>query len=378
MLKQLEKDSKITNVAPTKNLMGENDYFNVAPTKNLMDELEPKKNDKNNDINLLFNTVYQLMTEANYKEAINVCNRIIELNPKLIKAWINLGNLNSFLDKDRDAINAYKKAMGINLVEYKEFIKHAISNNLVFVKNGIKALEQTFSKQQNKKDLLEIIGKGYERINNYDKAIEYYDKYLKLDSNNISMLTNKANTLMFLGRDKEALLIYNQILIILPKSENIMTLKSGISFKSVKIKEALKASKKSLLLNPKNKPALFIKVSSMFLLNHSKKDILKVIDEILDIDSNDVDALLLKAVLLESIEKYNDSIIYYDKILKIKPNDINILFSKAHNLFILTQFDKCLNLINKVLELNPKYIQAYLIKADILYNKSRQIGLTGR
>ena len=77
-------------------------------------------------------------------------------------------------------------------------------------------------------------------------------------------------------------------------------------------------------------------------------------DKILEIDPDDIRALLNKGSLLIQLEKYEESIRYYDKILEIDPHDIRALASKTIALSQLERYSEAQVAIEKAITLEPQ------------------------
>jgi len=71
---------------------------------------------------------------------------------------------------------------------------------------------------------LSLFSKAYNLYNKgeYEEAIEYFDKMLQLDPNNVYTLIGKGNSFIYLGKYVEALVYYDKVLAIDP--DNIRAL----------------------------------------------------------------------------------------------------------------------------------------------------------
>lgn len=102
---------------------------------------------------------------------------------------------------------------------------------------------------------------------------------------------------------------------------------------------------------------------------------LNLIDEILKIE-NDYKNWNLKAIILDNLSRYDESIECYDKSLmlhecdEVKTNKANTLYKYAKvSYFPDAEYEKALDLINKSLEIHPEgedLSEFYFLKAEIL------------
>ena len=83
---------------------------------------------------------------------------------------------------------------------------------------------------------------------------------------------------------------------------------------------------------------------------------LQCYDNILKIDSKNIDIQYQKANTLEKLEKYDEALKLFDELLKSQqPNNIEILNKKGHILYILRRYEEALQHYNKILEYGLKF-----------------------
>jgi tetratricopeptide (TPR) repeat protein/streptogramin lyase len=132
-----------------------------------------------------------------------------------------------------------------------------------------------------------LIGKGVALDNQgkYQEAIEWYDKALRIDPNNVSALYGKGLALYNLGKSQEALEWYDKALRIDPNYLYAL-------------------NNKGLILNSL----------------HKSQEAIEYLDKALRLHPNDVDALNNKGVSHHNLGRYQEAIEYYDKVLRVDPN----------------------------------------------------------
>ncbi|HEY8111005.1 MAG TPA: tetratricopeptide repeat protein, partial [Candidatus Nitrosotenuis sp.] len=157
-------------------------------------------------------------------------------------------------------------------------------------------LQGRLPKQQSKQDknLELLIGNFYYCDNQYTKAINSYDKLLKVDPNNLNSLVNKGIATSKLGNHKEAIALYDKV----------------------------------LEIDPNYFDALHCKGDSLTLL--SKHDeALSCYEQTLEIDPNYFDGLYKKGLALLNLQNHKEAIFHFDKALSIEPNHIPSLVNKG-------------------------------------------------
>ena len=95
------------------------------------------------------------------------------------------------------------------------------------------------------------------------------------------------------------------------------------------------------------------KIAASLISNGKYEESIKYYDKILEINPNDVNALLNKGSIFIELDKFDESIKHYDKILEINPNDVNALASKGIALSHLHKYSEAIIAIDKALLIEP-------------------------
>jgi tetratricopeptide (TPR) repeat protein len=103
------------------------------------------------------------------------------------------------------------------------------------------------------------LGVFYYSIKDYARSIEYYDKALAVDAENLSALNNKGTSLNYLGRYTEAIKYLDKVLAINPKHDNALNNKGSSLNNLGRYKEAIEWLDKALAIDPKHDGTLRIK-----------------------------------------------------------------------------------------------------------------------
>lgn len=221
-------------------------------------------------------------------------------------------------------------------------------------------------------------GKGicFYYLHKYDKAIDCFDTILEIDSNNSSVWRSKGDCLKNLYKYDEAIDCYNNALSINP--ENQFTLKSkahvllsmrkyeGIREILSKIKPEyaygwIDLSKMYLEINDfdnalkcldnvddKDKNSVYREKSEIFQQLGKYDIVIEKCNEKIEIDSNNSLALNIKASCLSSLKKYEDALKCYEKLIEINPNDFSIIFSKCNILLKFKKYDEISDILSKI------------------------------
>src|SRR5574337_320062 len=154
-----------------------------------------------------------------YDEALQVIDRILEINPKFINVLRTKGNI--FLDSGNhsEAITVFNEILQIN--------------------------PQHFDALNNKGDALA-------RLGHYERAIECYDLILKIDSVNRNALYNKGHTLYQLKKFNQAIECFDGALETDPKDILALNNKGNCLAQLGKFENAIECYSKSLIIDPEH------------------------------------------------------------------------------------------------------------------------------
>ena len=108
------------------------------------------------------------------------------------------------------------------------------------------------------------------------------------------------------------------------------------------------------------------KESAILVSQERYEQALGVLDQILEIDSDNVMALNHKGTVLVKMENFQQSLEYFDKAIIIEPNNIKILKNKAIALSHLEQHVDAIAIYEKILGLEPTNEWAEIQRNDLL------------
>jgi len=81
---------------------------------------------------------------------------------------------------------------------------------------------------------------------------------------------------------------------------------------------------------------------------------IKYFDKVLEIQPNNITALVNKGVALQELKKYEEAMVSYNQVLKIDKNNDNIYYQKASIESLRKNKKEALRLLGKAIELNEK------------------------
>lgn len=200
---------------------------------------------------------------------------------------------------------------------FMEYQKHNYNKSLILFKEIYN--NESYKKIAPKDTLLNFcIGSCYTRLDSFKLSIEFYDKVLKVNSNDYSSNLNKGHALFKLNYKNEALKYYNKCIDIDPQYAVGWNNKGMIFMESGQLDSALIYFDKAIKLHP----------------NHP---------EYLD----------NKGIALSQLEQYSEAIVSFDKAIKLNSKFYYAWYNKGRVSFILENYTEAIEYFTKANELNP-------------------------
>jgi tetratricopeptide (TPR) repeat protein len=201
------------------------------------------------------------------------------------------------------------------------------------------------------KEFLQIYlerAKSFEKTKQYQKALSEHEEVLKIDHDNLEALFSKVLILYRMEKFDESLQAIERVIDLQPEHPDIYYYKGIILEKMERHREALEALEASYLIN-KDTKSLSTKANVLSKLKRFK-EALETYDEILRLDTSNLNALNGKGNILNDLERYKEALQHYDKALAIDPTNVQTLINKGIFFYNLIK-DKYSNILS--IEINP-------------------------
>lgn len=220
------------------------------------------------------------------KETLDACNRVIEIEPEDAGAWINKGNILGDLQRSESALMAFNVAIEIEPENASAFY-----------------------------------GKGIVLINlkKYEDALDAYDKAIDINPAYAEAWINKGVILFDLKKYKDALEAFEKAIYVEPEMALAWLNKGNALLNLNKYRAALNAYNKAIEIDPKYSKAWVYKGTTLHFLeiyNHA----LEAYEKAIEIDPKSEEAWIGKGVVLYSIKRYKEALESLEKSVNINPD----------------------------------------------------------
>lgn len=160
-----------------------------------------------------------LIINGNYKEAMIIIEKALELDDRNYIAYNNLGYLKDELGyPQEEVLQAFKKSYDLNnnymiglysLTNYYLKLKE-YQNAVEFGMTYLNKSESAAVEEKDKAHILGIIGESYNYLNSYENAIKYLTESLKIAPENAGGYKERGTAYRNLGENSNAIVDFNK------------------------------------------------------------------------------------------------------------------------------------------------------------------------
>lgn len=271
----------------------------------------------------LVNKITVALNENNKEDAAHYMDIIIDKYPEVANILMNSIEFQNIMAQNEDFEGEEASDdFAIQPGSAMELDEEKIINDM----NAMLDIEPTTAQEYIQKGTVLTVTEEYE------KALECFDKALELDENNLSALISKGNTLELMEKFDDASKVYDEVMNTEVEEVYDLMSKGYILEGHQRYSDALKTYDKALQKERYNANILFLKGSCLIKLEQYQKAI----------DS-----------LEEAIERYSEN--PYETIFELE----NAYHNKGVSLHAIGEDDDALEAFSLALGLNPEYYYSY-------------------
>ncbi|KUK70782.1 MAG: TPR repeat-containing protein [Methanomicrobiales archaeon 53_19] len=278
-----------------------------------------------------------LQRDSSFAEILIYYDRAVVRSPDAADLWYNRGLVLYNLNRYRDAVESFERAVAIN-PDYAE----AERNRRILV-----ALI--------KKKIVDYERKGTECATEgrFDEAVVYYDQVLSLDPEAPSVWYNRGVALRNLGRYSEAVASYDHALSLAPDDPGTWY-NRGVALRNLgRYSEAVDSYDRALALDSDDADTWHNRGVALRKLGRYD-DAVTSFDRALSLNQEDVDIWYNRGVALRKLSRYEDALESYDRMLVLDPNNILALNNRGFILNEMSRYEEAAESYNKSILLNPE------------------------
>lgn len=348
------------------------------------DNQKAEEKDKTTETASLFSQGKKLFAKGQYIEALNIYQKIIELDPNNEKALLNKAILLG-VPNSKEAIECYDQILAINPVNETALLnKGRLLDQLGHYENALEYYERVIELNPLEEMALYqrylihlFLGRETESLETselrkvFEKNIEQCNYQIELDPENADLFSKKALLLQFNNNYEPALECIDVAIKLNPMNAESWDEKGSLFFYLKRYNEAIECFDKALAINPNQVTTWFNKGNALAEGLGNYEDAITCYNKVIDLNPNRLDAQLNKAFAYQMLGCFAKSIEFLEKILSIDQNNEDALFIMATCFMDLGQNEESIQFFDKIIELNP-------LNADALYDKGVVLGNLGQ
>lgn len=260
------------------------------------------------------------MEQGKYREAIEIFNESIKIDPSHIPPWVNKGMAHIYNGEFDEGIKSLKKALKISPDDSQ--IKNLITNLINHQKIQTDLIPKEESIPKSVKDMFQKVFNLYQR-----------------------------------GSFRECKELLQQIITIEPKLGEAWLIMGQLEFSLRNYTDSILFLKKALGLNPKSEIGWTTMGGCLDQLGKYEKAI-ECYDKALQLKPDYAPAWNNKGLALDILGKYQEAIICYKKALELNPHKAGNWFNKGETHLKVNNYDEALKCFLEVLKIEPNYQKA--------------------
>ena len=299
---------------------------NQGRTEEAMEHCQKAIQINPNDLETLNNLGAALAAQSRFEEAIKNFRKAIQINPNFSEALDNLGVALAAKGQFDEAIENFRKA--IQIKPNNSEAQYNLGNALAAKGRFDEAIENYYKAIQinpNYCEALNDLGVALAAKGRFDEAIENYRKAIQIKPNNSEAQYNLGNALAAKGRFDEAIENYYKAIQINPNyCEALNNLGIALAAKG-RFDEAIENYRKAIQINPNFSKALN-NLGGTLLHQGRIDEAIENFRKAIQINPNFSEALDNLGVALATKGRFDEAIENYRKAIQINPN-----FSEALN-----------------------------------------------
>lgn len=237
------------------------------------------------------------------------------------------------------------------ITEGLEKLKPKQAENLKNILQAIESLPQPALKDNS----LLILGIAYYYTNQYQNAINVYNKILENNPNNPLVLNNRGNTYADLKMFDKAFKDYNRALELKPDDPMFLSNRGSAYYLQSRYNEALDDLNHALSLR-EHPTTLIYRGLTYYELGRYKEAITDY-SHALELEPDSADILGFRGLVYFHLDRFNEALDDYSNALEIKPNDPRLLSNRGFIYVKIHKYKEALVDYKNILQIEPNNIR---------------------
>ena len=259
----------------------------------------------------------------NHQKSVENFRKCLELNPTDPYARREIAVALMYMNRNREALKEINRSIEIESGKsIPHYIKSTIQARLGDFDGAEKSIRHALKKQPTNLDYLITLGQILLEIGEYDKAIEVYQKAENIEPKLMVHVHGIAYAYNITKNYDMAIKLYSTALQNRPYDSKALIYMGGAYSNKGEYKKALQYLDIGLMISPENKIGLRSMVTTLRKMGEYEKAI-KYLDQYIELEpreSEDMQPVIIKSMILVEQNKIDDALELVEKIVKKDPD----------------------------------------------------------
>ena len=305
--------------------------------------------------------------KKNYDAAQADIQRVLQADPNNANLLLGLGDIYRAQGSNQEAINAYRKVLEIdpNNADVNYFLATSYHNLGDYNSQGAAAEQAIKGNTKFIAEAFYLAGDSNQKANNFDKAIENYERALNLKPDNAEIYNNLTDLYRRQNRFNDAIELTKKRLALFPNDGNLYTSLSWYYSLADRHNDAVIAAQQAIKLLPDQ----YLGYTSICrALNDTKQyqAAIQACNNALKLNPNDGESSFYIARAYDLMNKPDTATEYYKKavagleqVTVKNPDDSDKFYLLGNAYYADGQRDKAIEAYKKSLSLSPNFAKAH-------------------
>ncbi|MFC2137689.1 tetratricopeptide repeat protein [Bacteroidota bacterium] len=329
------------------------------------DHFKKIKDDFSNTAEYYNRGAFDKMSNNYFKRALEDLNKAVEIDSNYIESYFNRIMLNNILrqSNSKEDVADKKKAMQLVLdslvinPEDENYLSLKISllSNMGREDEALREAELAIKKYPNNYKFYDLLSSIYRKENKFKKAIECYEKMLKINPKKKTVLNNLiAAAYMKLNRNDEALQVVNRSLYDNPDNNDLLFIRARIMLSKKKFDLAKKDIDAVLSKDSTNYESnelltqYYLSQGNNRLYNLQKRKTLQILNDSYNENNEDIEVIFEMASMYMSLRDFRKAENMYNLILIDFPNNYEALKQNAKIKLNMQHWSDAISIYNQL------------------------------
>jgi tetratricopeptide (TPR) repeat protein len=209
-----------------------------------------------------------------------------------------------------------------------------------------------------KPDYLRNLGATLLKLGRREEALKAFDKAVQLKPLDADLWSNLGNILVEVERPPDAILSFQHALKLNPRHWDAANKVAQLLYRSDRLEEALACFNLCDELQPNQFPTLQMRTLTLHRLRRFE-EALTDNSRALAVRPDDAEALNNRGIILRALKRFDEALANYDRALAVRPDYAEALYNRGIALDELKRFDEALASYDRAIHARPDYVEAH-------------------